>query len=80
MLGVGVVIIGLCKVKVRAHVGMFTISFFSNDLYFGFIRPSVIQQYCVVGQIVVANEPLRVLISRITYFPYVCFYERTAMT
>ena len=36
-LGVGVVIIGLCKMKVRAHVGMFTISFFSNDFYFSFV-------------------------------------------
>ena len=25
--------IGLCKVKVRAHVGMFTQSFYSNDFY-----------------------------------------------
>ena len=28
---------GLCKVKVRAHVGMFTKSFFSNDFYFSFM-------------------------------------------
>ena len=33
-LGVGEVVIGLCKVKVRAHVGMFTKSFLSNDFYF----------------------------------------------
>ena len=36
-LGVGAVIIGLCKVKVRAHVGMLIKSFFSNDFYFSFI-------------------------------------------
>ena len=32
-LGVGVVDIGLCKVKVRALVGMCTKSFFSNDFF-----------------------------------------------
>ena len=37
MLGVGVVIIGLCKVKVLAHVGMFTKPFFSNDFYSSFM-------------------------------------------
>ena len=31
------VIIGLCKVTVRAHVGMFTKSFSSNDFYFSFM-------------------------------------------
>ena len=30
-------IIGFCKVKVRAHVGMFTKSFFSSDFYFSFM-------------------------------------------
>ena len=30
-------IIGLCKVKVRTHVEMFTKSFFSNDFYFSFM-------------------------------------------
>ena len=31
------VIIEWCKVKVRAHVGMFTKPFFSNDFYFSFM-------------------------------------------
>ena len=41
---VGVVIIGLCKVKIRAHAGMSTKSIFSNDFYFEFnVRPNGLQ-------------------------------------
>ena len=40
----------------------------------------MIQQYCVVGQIVVANKTLSVLISLYNLFSLGLFYERTAMT
>ena len=37
--GVGVVITGWCKLKVRVGVEIFTHSFFSNDFYFSFVGP-----------------------------------------
>ena len=57
--------------KVRDHVGMFTKSSLSNDFYFSLMfgpRTSVIQQYCVVGQIVVDNKTLSVLINLYNLF------------
>ena len=40
----------------------------------------MIQKYCAVGQIVVANKTLSVLISFSNLFSLGLFYERTAMT
>ena len=42
---------------------IYQIYFFSNDFYFSFVRPNGgLQLYCEVGQIVVANKTLIVLI------------------
>ena len=65
--------------KVRDHVKTFT----STDFYFSFMLGlmdfSDTAILCrLVGQIVVANKILSVLIS--LYFPKVCFHERAAMT
>ena len=59
-------ITGWCKLKVRARVEILIKHFFSNDIYFSFVRPncdkSDIVMCYVVGQIVVANKTLSVLI------------------
>ena len=52
-------------------MGMFTKSFFRNDFYVSLmlgLMDLAIQQFCVVGQIVVANKILSVLISLYNLF------------
>ena len=39
---------------------------------------SVTLQYCSIGQIIVVNNILSVLMS--LYFPWVCFHERATIT
>ena len=52
--------IELCKVKVRAHVGMFTKSFLSNRFYFSLMSgPMDFSDTAIF----VANKTLSVLIS-----------------
>ena len=61
--------------KVRAHVGMFTKSFFCNDFHFHLSLMLGLMDFgdtanskCVVGQIVVANKTLSVFISLYNLF------------
>ena len=68
-------ITGSCKLKVRAQVEIHT-NFFSYGLFsvlLGLIEFSDIVIFCVVGQIVVANKTLSVLIC--LYYPLVCFMK-----